>query len=39
MTDTNRREFLAVAGAASVAGFAGFRGGRHMQPETNSNSR
>jgi len=36
MTNTNRREFLALAGAASVAGFAGFSGGRQMQPETNS---
>ncbi|MDP9114329.1 MAG: DUF362 domain-containing protein, partial [Acidobacteriota bacterium] len=33
MINSNRREFLAMAGAASVAGFAGFSGGRHMQPD------
>jgi len=32
----NRREFLAMAGAASVAGYAGFHGGRQMQPEGKS---
>ena len=36
MTNSNRREFLAVSGAATVAAYAGFRGGRNMQPETNS---
>ena len=31
--NSNRREFLALAGAASVAGFAGFNGGREAQPK------
>ena len=31
--NSNRREFLALAGAASVAGFAGFNGGRGAQPK------
>ena len=30
--NSNRREFLAVAGASLVAGYAGFRGGREPQP-------
>jgi uncharacterized protein (DUF362 family) len=32
----DRREFLAMAGAASVAGFAGFNGGRKVQPRAMS---
>jgi uncharacterized protein (DUF362 family) len=32
----NRREFLAIAGAASVAGYAGFGGGRQTRPEGKS---
>jgi uncharacterized protein (DUF362 family) len=31
--NSNRREFLALAGAASAAGFAGFNGGRDKQPK------
>ena len=31
--NSNRREFLAVAGAASVAGFVGFNGGREAKPK------
>ena len=34
--NSNRREFLALAGAASVAGFAGFNGGREVQPKAMS---
>ena len=32
----NRREFLALAGAASVAGYAGFNGGREERPNAMS---
>lgn len=34
--NSNRREFLALAGAGSVAGFAGFNGGRGKQPKAAS---
>jgi uncharacterized protein (DUF362 family) len=34
--NSNRREFLALAGAASVAGFAGFNGGRGERPKAMS---
>ena len=34
--NADRREFLAVAGAASVAGFAGFNGGREAKPKAMS---
>lgn len=33
---SNRREFLAMAGAASVAGYAGFSGGRHSRSNAGS---
>ena len=35
--NANRREVLALAGAASVAGFAGFNGGREAKPKAMSN--
>ena len=34
--NSDRREFLAIAGAASVAGYAGFNGGREAQPKAMS---
>ena len=34
----NRREFMAIAGAASVAGYAGYHGGK-MRPEAKPNFR